>query len=151
MFLAAGGCGAPLGPTQPSAEGLAAAVLQALAARDREALDRLALGEREFRENVWPSLPAARPERNLPVDYVWGDLHQKSQAALGQVIATYGGRRYELVSVAFDDVTDYGRYRVHRQTSLHVRDASGAATVIRVCGSMIEQDGRWKVFSYVVD
>lgn len=151
VIVAIAGCRAPLADTYQSPDAVAAAVLDALVRHDRAALERLALSEQEFRNHVWRSLPAARPERNLPVDYVWGDLHQKSQAALEQVIATHGGRRYELVSVAFDDVTDYGGYRVHRQTALHVRDASGAAMVIRVCGSMIEQDGGWKVFSYVVD
>jgi hypothetical protein len=32
-----------------------------------------------------------------------------------------------------------------------VRDASGAPEVLRLCGSMIEKDGVWKVFSYVTD
>jgi hypothetical protein len=149
-FLVA--CGpSPLVDTYQSPQALAAAVLEALVVRDRTELERLALSEQEFRDHVWPSLPAARPERNLPVTYVWGDLHQKSQGALTQVLQTYGGRRYELVGVDFADRTDYGAYRVHREATLRVRDADGAATTIRVCGSMIEKDGAWKVFSYVVD
>jgi hypothetical protein len=137
--------------TRESAEGVAAAVLAALARQDRPALEGLALNEEEFSEHVWPYLPAARPERNLPLAYVWGDLHQKSQAGLTQTLSRHGGRRYELVGVTFDDWTDYGAYRVHRQANVQVRDASGSVSTIRVCGSMIERDGAWKVFSYVVD
>jgi hypothetical protein len=151
LILAATGCRAPLAPTHPSAERLAASVLEAVVHRDRTALERLAVDEREFRTRVWPHLPAARPERNLPVEYVWRDLHQKSEAALDETMAKHGGRRYELVSVAFGDSTDYGAYRVYRATTLHVRDGGGAATAIRICGSMIEENGGWKVFSYVVD
>ena len=52
--------------------------------RDRARLDALALSEQEFRDHVWPDLPAARPERNLPFSYVWGDLHQKSNISLAR-------------------------------------------------------------------
>jgi hypothetical protein len=145
-------CGpSPLVNTYRSPQALAAAVLEALVERDRIELARLALNEQEFRDHVWPSLPAARPERNLPVTYVWGDLHQKSQGALTQILQAYGGRRYELVGVDFSDRTDYGAYKVHREATFRVRNANGASTMIRVCGSMIEKDGAWKVFSYVVD
>jgi hypothetical protein len=151
ILAAVAGCRAPLTDTHESAEALATALLDALGRRDRATLERLALSETEFRDHVWPSLPAARPERNLPLSYVWTDLHQKSDAALARALDTHGGRRYELVGVEFADRTDYGAYRVHRDASLHVRDPSGGAATIRVCGSMIEKDGTWKVFSYLVD
>jgi len=113
------------------------------------ALETLALSEMEFRDHVWPQLPAARPERNLPFSYVWGDLRQKSTMALTGVMSREGGMRYELIAVRFNGETDYRTYRVHRDTTLLVRDAGGVETDLRVCGSMIEQDGGWKVFSYV--
>ena len=76
----------PLANTSASPEALAAAVLDALARGDRARLDALALTEQEFRDHVWPDLPAARPERNLPFSYVWGDLHQKSNLSLAQTL-----------------------------------------------------------------
>jgi anaerobic glycerol-3-phosphate dehydrogenase len=66
------------------------------------------------------------------------------------VLSREGGKRYELVDVRFAGVTAYRTSRVHREVTLRVRDAGGAETDLRVCGSMIEQDGAWKVFSYVV-
>jgi hypothetical protein len=146
------GCGSPpLVNTQRSAQGVASAVLDALVRRDRAQLEALALNETEFRDHVWEYLPAARPERNLPLSYVWGDLHQKSAASLTRTLNAHGGRRYELLGVDFEDRTDYGAYRLHQRAALRVRDASGQEDVIRVCGSMIERDGAWKIFSYVVD
>jgi hypothetical protein len=41
--------------------------------------------------------------------------------------------------------------RVHRDAELVVRDADGATRAVRLFGSLIEQDGAWKVFSYVAD
>ena len=139
-----------LSHAHPSAESLAAAVLDGVARRDRAALATLALDDREFRDHAWPDLPAAQPERNLPYSYVWGDLHQKSEMSLGRVLGEYGGQHFTLLGVDFDAVTPYSTYRVHRGTRLRVRHASGNESIIRVCGSMLEKDGRWKLFSYVV-
>jgi hypothetical protein len=140
----------PLANTHPSAASLASALLAALAGGDRTALEALALSETEFRDHVWPQLPAARPERNLPFSYVWADLRQKSALSLTNVLSREGGKRYQLVGIRFDGETDYRTYRVHREAMLRVRDPGGEETDLRMCGSMIEQDGNWKVFSYVV-
>jgi hypothetical protein len=130
---------------------VAAAVLSAFERKDAAALEALALSETEFRDHVWPELPAARPERNLPFSYVWGDLRQKSRIRRAATLEEHGGRHYELLGVRFDAKTDYESYRVHRAATFRVRDAAGMERELRVIGSMIEKEGVWKVFSYVVD
>jgi hypothetical protein len=83
---------------------------------------------------------------------VWGDLHQKSEAALTRTVDRYGGRRYTLAGVRFaGETTRYASYSVHRDTTLRVRDEAGVESEVRVFGSTLEKDGAWKVFSYVVD
>jgi len=59
--------------------------------------------------------------------------------------------RHDLIGVRFGGETKYPSYVVHRAATMRVRDASGADREIRVSGSMIEKEGAWKVFSYVVD
>jgi hypothetical protein len=128
------------------------AVLDAIQRRDITTLRSLALNEQDFREHIWPELPASRPERNLPFSYVWGDLHQKSEAALAQILARHGGRRYMLMSVRFaGETTRYPSYTVYRETVLKVRDDQGIEADLRVFGSSLEKDDAWKVFSYVAD
>ena len=146
-------CGPPpLTNAQPSADLLARAVLDALAQRDEPRLRALALDEGEFRAHVWPSLPAARPERNLPFSYVWGDLRQKSEIFLKAALANHGGRRYELLKVAFAGSTAQDSdFRVHREAVFVVRDSAAREHELRLCGSMIERNGAWKVFSYVAE
>jgi hypothetical protein len=141
----------PLAHTHESAAALASAVLDAYARKDGGTLTALALNEQEFRDQVWPELPAARPERNLPFSYVWGDLRQKSSLSLEKTLAEHGGRRYELIDVGFEGETRYSSYLVHRRTTIRARGDGGQPIELRVLGSMIEQDGAWKVFSYVVD
>jgi len=150
FFLAA--CGSPTTPladTRDSPTAVAQAVIEAVTAGNRAALASLALSEQEFREHIWPELPAARPERNLPFSYVWGDLHQKSGASLAATLAKYSGQRLSLVEVRHGEVTPYQSYTVHRDSVFVVRTADGATQDVRLCGSMVEQEGRWKVFSYV--
>lgn len=131
---------------------LAQAVLDGLAAADREALRRLAMSEQEFRDHVWPDLPASRPERNLPFSYVWTDLAQKSDQHLAQTLATLGGQRLVAVSVDFEGgTTRYRTAAVHRDSAVLVRLPDGSERRVRVFGSMLEQGGHFKVFSYVVD
>lgn len=149
--LAACGTREPLPDSFESPDALGGAVLEAFRAGDRERLDRLALDEQQFRQRVWPELPAARPERNLPFSYVWGDLHQKSTTSLQALLARHRGHAYTLVSVSFGERTPYQTYAVHRDSVFRVRTGDGQEEDVRFCGSMIEQDGRWKVFSYVVD
>lgn len=159
-LVAASGCGAgvddaslsPLHHTFPSPEALSEAVLTALADGDADTLASLALSELEFRTAVWPDLPSSRPERGVPFDYAWGDLHQKSDNALRRLLARHRGRRYELVRVAFEGgTTPYRTYRVHRETVLDLRDEDGEGLTMALFGSMLEREGEFKLFSYVVD
>ncbi len=91
--LIASACGgAPLPNSYETPEALSRAVLDRV--RTNATLTRfvkLALDKREFEEHVWPELPAAKPERNLSVNFVWGDLHQKSNMMLHESLA--GARR----------------------------------------------------------
>jgi hypothetical protein len=151
VLLAA--CGGPpeITNTRPTSRDLAEAVLRAFERRDVDALRSLALTEQEFRDHIWPELPAARPERNLPFAHVWGDLRQKSEQVLAQSLAKNGGRPFVLVRVEYaGGTTKYGSYLVHRDTVLVVRGRDGIEG-LRLYGSTLEKDSAFKVFSYVVD
>jgi hypothetical protein len=155
LLIVAAGCRrapAPVAGTQPTPEALATAVLAALAARDPGRLRGLAVSEAEFRDRIWPELPASRPERNLTADYVWRDLAQKSEASLRSLMARLGGQRLTLHGVDFrGETTPYATFAVSRKTELVVADEHGADQRIRVFGSVLHADGGVKVFSYVVD
>jgi hypothetical protein len=153
IALLLSGCShAPLTNSYPSIETLAAAAIDGFARRDAAALRALAVSEGEFRAHIWPELPAARPERNLPFSYVWGDLRQKSEQSLGASLARHGGRRYALVEVRFaGEPIPYASYTVHRDTVVTLGDEQGREMDLRLFGSAVETAGSWKVFSYVVD
>jgi hypothetical protein len=142
----------PLVHTFSSPEELARTVLGHLAAGDRDTLRTLALSEDEFRRLVWPQLPAARPERNLPFSYVWRDLAQKSDASLAELVERFRGQRLAFVRIDFTgERTVYDGFEVSRGSRVWVRDADGQERSLRAFGSMLRQGARVKVFSYVVD
>jgi hypothetical protein len=131
---------------------LATRAVDALDRGDAPALRALALTEAEFREVVWPSLPASRPERNIPWDYAWGELEGKSDAHLRARLAAWKDRGDRVVAVDFrGPTTDHGRFRVRRRSVVTLRDADGRERPERLFGSVIEMDGRFKIFSFVVD
>lgn len=143
----------PLASTFDSPEALARAVLDAFAREDVETLKSLPLSEDEFRLYVWPKLPASRPERGIPFDYGWGDLHQKSVNSIASNFARYKGRKLELLSIVFKgETTDYESFVVHRESELKVKDReTGEELTLALFGSVMEWNGRYKIFSYVTD
>lgn len=135
-----------------SKEAAARAVADAIAAGDVRRLEAIAISEAEFRNSIWPRLPASRPAVGMPVEYVWADTSTKSRGHLAQLLQTHGGRRFEVQSVSFGRPTiDYGDFRVHREARLTVRTTQGDLRTVRLFGSMIEAAGAWKVFSFIVD
>jgi len=132
-----------------SKRALAEEVLAGLAANDSDTLRGLALSESEFKELVWPEMPAYD---RVPADYVWDDLRAKSGHALLKSLSRHGGRRFELLDVRFrKGVSAYDTFVVHRRAQLLVRDEKGRERTLDVMGSVLEKDGRYKLFSYVVD
>jgi len=146
---------APLVNGFGSIEELAAAVIAGIEEDRGAQLWNLALTEQEFRDVVWPVLPASRPERNTPFDYTWGTLEFKSSNALATTLAKYRGHRYELLEVSFaarqERQRDYGAFVVHRDARVRVRRQDGTEEWLDFFGSVIERDGTFKVFSYVTD
>ena len=142
----------PLAAAQASPEALARVVIEAVRSADRPSLDALALDEQEFRVHVWPFLPASRPGRHVPFEFAWRMLRQRSAGHLAQTIERFRGKPMTLEAVEFaGHSTTYGVATVHRDTRLIVRRPDGSRESVRLFGATVEQHGRFKVFSYVIE
>lgn len=133
-----------------SAEGLARRVLAALARGDEQSIKVLRISKKEFCQCVWPELPSSRLP-NVSCDWAWDQATLNSLSGLSEMMPTHSGKRYELVSLRFEGADSYQTYRVHNKTRLIVRDTNGSEKEIRVCGSMLEMNGQFKLFSFVID
>jgi len=143
---------APLANTFDSADAMARAVVALLARRDASGLKDLALSEAEFRSHVWPELDTSRPERNVPFDYAWGQMKQRSDGSLQNTLARYGGQQLTVRRTSFTgETTQYQSFAVMRESEVVAADATGRELVLHLYGSAMVKDGRYKVFSFVVD
>jgi len=142
----------PLAHTFESPEALALGVLGALATSDRATLNALALTEAEFKVHVWPELPVSRPERNVPFDYAWGQMKQRSDGSLSGTIGRYGGRSLRFISTRFTgETTQYDTFSVMRDSEIVAADETGRELILRLYGAAMVKNGRYKLYSYVVD
>ncbi len=133
-------------------EALAQAVLTRLASKDQAGLKALALSEQEFKDHVWPELDTSRPARNVPFDYAWGQLKQRSDGSLDGTFSRYAGRPLRFVRTSFrGETTQYKSFAVMRESEIVAADETGQELVLELFGSAMVKDGRYKVFSYVVD
>ncbi len=114
-------------------------------------MKRLRVTKEEFCQYVWPDLPASRLP-NVTCDFAWQQATLTSLGGLSKTLPKHKGKRYKLVSLRFEKGTDsYPNYKVHKDTRLTVKDETGVEQEIKLFGSMLEMDGQFKLFSFVID
>lgn len=155
-FLPASSAPKPKGPrvlasAYPSADALARRFLAALDRKDTESIKSLRVTKQEFCDYVWPELPSSRLP-NVSCDFAWDQATLNSLSGLSEMLNNHEGKRYEFISLRFAKGTEsYPSYKVHKETWLRVRDENGKEQELRLFGSMLEMDGKYKLFSFVVD
>ena len=80
-----------------SAEALSRAVLKALEEKDEVELTQLRVTYREYSELLFPHFDAAKPPRNIPVEFHWKMLDTKSIVGAREALEGYGGQEFELL------------------------------------------------------
>ncbi|MBN2107421.1 MAG: hypothetical protein JW832_08330 [Deltaproteobacteria bacterium] len=135
-----------------SADELARGVAQALAANDREALDRFRISREEYMAVVWPELPVSKIEQwKSQSGFVWTQHAAKSDAGLRSILARFGGKTLTIRSVICKTpAQEYATFKLHVRPAVEMVDQSGAKQADPVFGTIIEHSGRFKVFSYSI-
>ncbi len=152
LLLAAACGGAGLENGRPTPEAAARAALDRLEAEDRDGLLALSVSEDEFRNLVYPGLPASRSERNTSADFLWFRHGMRQSADLDRTFGRFRGQEWELVELSFEGgTTDFGAFRVHRDSRVVVRAPDGRERTLRLFGSMLERGGQFKIYSFIVD
>ena len=130
----------------PSA--LGRAVLEALAAADRDALRALRVSREEWLELFWPELPESD---NTPFDFVWQMKDDNSRRAEGAVLLEFGGQAFEFVDLKFTEAPEvYSGFTVHLGAQLWARRLSdGQEGVLPILSVVVERQGLWKLSNLV--
>lgn len=124
-------------------------LLEALEKKDTAALVGMMISEKEFKEWLWWEFPASRPETNIPVDFAWENHARNSSKGLRKALRDYGGKKFFYVSHRFEEGEDkYQSFIIHTKTRVTVADTSGKELELKVFGSVVEMNGRYKLLSY---
>ena len=137
--------------TQPlhSPDQLGLAVVDALNRKDIEHLNRLRVQREAFMDWIWPAFPASRPPSNFPADFAWSNMNKKCNIGMKKWIARYGGHNLKFVSIRFDRPSEpYDGFQLLRGTVLTLQNAAGEKRDLKILGSVIVKNGRYKLLSY---
>lgn len=139
----------------PSVEVLVDRLLDALAAKDRKALEALRVTEKEYVEIIIPGNvdPGQPPQRLRAADaeFYWGQLNTKSIYSGASLLGAFGGQKLKRKGIAFDKGDKrFAWFTAYRQLRITAEDGQGHETLIST-GSVAEVRGRFKFVSFVRD
>ena len=148
--------GSPVGCKRPiwkdsldSPSQLGLAVVDALNNRDIEKLNGLRVQREAYLDWIWTAFPASQPPSNFPGDFAWSNLNKKCNIGMRKWIARYGGQHLEFVAIRFDEPTEtYKGFQLLRGTVLMLKNAAGEKGELRILGSVVVRNDRYKLLSY---
>jgi hypothetical protein len=124
-------------------------VERALADSDTARLFDLMVSEREYREVLYPALPASQPPINAPFETIWVTHFPEAYRGLLRTVGLYGGRDLHILELRFDRPDqDFGRFILHETSRVDIQVDGRREDNRRLFGSVIHAGGRWKVLSY---
>ena len=134
----------------PSLAELLRTVERALAESDTTRLLGLMIDEREYRDILFPALPASHPPINASFETAWVLQYPDSYRGLGRLLERYGGRDIRVSDVRFDEPDqDFVNFVLHQTSRVDVTvDGRPLESVVRLFGSVIQIGEQWKVLTY---
>ena len=132
-----------------SPDQLGLAVVDALNREDIEQLNRLRVQREEYLDWIWPAFPASRPPNNFPGDFAWSNLNKKCNIGMKKWIAHFGGVNLKFVAIRFDRPKEtYEGFQLLRGTVLTLQNAAGEKRELKILGSVVVKNDRYKLLSY---
>jgi hypothetical protein len=135
-----------------SIDGLLEQFQSALDAKDENALRKLRVTEREYREIIIPgTVKPGQPPREVaptPSVFFWQMIDQKSDDVARHLIELFGGHKTRRISVKFTKGTrEFAWYKSHGDVQLTLQDEQGRERELRT-GAIAEVDGRFKFIGF---
>jgi hypothetical protein len=149
--LTVAGCGqreTRLTNSSASPEDVCQKILGALERQDTLGLLQLRLTKFEHDSLLVPQMPLPPPGVERDMGMAWYMLEQRSMKGIRRALDDYGGQRFSLVKVRFTKPAEKLGYLVaHKGTEVTVRDSTGAEFTLPIFGSILEDNGRFKLVS----
>ena len=150
-ILVFSGCSAegqsPLAHTRNSPEDLVQSVLDAVEARDEEALHGFLLTREEYETWLWPEMP---DQQYTPFEFVWSINETNNRKGLRQLVDRFGGLDLDVVSVTFDEDPEvYESFTLHPGAKVMVgRSDTGEEGTLPSFDVLVEYGNTWKLMNY---
>jgi hypothetical protein len=138
---------------EPTREALARKFLAAVSAQDTTALGHLLISRAEFAWLVFPDHMYARPPYELDPAIFWLQIQAGSQKGLTRLLKRLGGQPLTLLLMHCQRDTlqlKAGPARLWSDCRMRYRHGAEQETH-RLFGSIVERDGRFKLFSLAND
>ena len=150
IYSSSVGCEKPIWENSlDSPDQLGLAVVDALNRKDIEHLNRLRVQREAFMDWIWPAFPASRPPSNFPGDFAWSNMNKKCNIGMKKWIARYGGHNLKFVGIRFDRPSEiYEGFQLLRGTVLTLQNAAGEKQDLKILGSVVVKNSRYKLLSY---
>ena len=150
VYSSSVGCEKPIWKNSlDSPDQLGLAVVDALNHKDIEHLNRLRVQREEFLDWIWPEFPASRPPSNFPGDFAWSNMNKKCNIGMKKWITRYGGHSLKFVGIRFERPQEtYDGFQLLRGTVLTLQNAAGEKRDLKILGSVVVKNSRYKLLSY---
>ena len=150
IYSSSVGCEKPIWKNSlDSPDQLGLAVVDALNHKDIEHLNRLRVQREEFLNWIWSEFPASRPPSNFPGTFAWSNMNKKCNIGMKKWIARYGGHNLKFASIRFDQPSEtYDGFQLLRGTVLTLQNAAGEKRDLKILGSVVVKNSRYKLLSY---
>ena len=132
-----------------SLDDLLRTVERSLADSDTSRLLDLMIGEREYRDILYPAFPAAHPPINASFETLWVLQYPDSFRGMHRLLALYGGRDVHILNVRFDEPDqDFVNFVLHQGSRVDLTVDGERILDTRLFGSAVEVGDQWKVLTY---
>jgi hypothetical protein len=131
-----------------SRDTLVARVVEAVADSNAAALRALTLNAAEFGHLYFPASIYSREPYAQPPEVTWLLMSQNSLKGLVTLLREYGGQSLAVAGHSCGGEPKVeGLNRIHEHCTVRVRGADGRVGEVRLFGSIIEREGRFKLMS----
>lgn len=134
---------------ESSPERLTRALLAALESHDTATVRRLVLSRAEFAWLYYPHTIFTRPPYEMGPELLWLQISANSEKGAVRLLRRYGGSPLRLDALLCpDSVQQEGPNTVTAGCRVRFSAADSAARDLRLFGSLLNRDGRYKFVSY---
>ena len=129
-----------------SPDQLGLAVVDALNSKDIERLNAYRVQRSEYVSWIFPAFPKS----GFPSDFAWSNLNKRCNVGMRRWIERLGGLNLSYVEMRFDKPTQiYNGFELLRGTVLRLKNATGQELDLKILGSVVKKNDRYKLLSYV--